>query len=266
LLAGKRKPISPKVRFEVFKRDSFRCQYCGRSAPDVILEVDHIQPVKEGGTNDLMNLITSCRECNQGKKDRVLDDKSMLEKQKKQLEELNERRLQLEMMLKWREELLRMEEETISKLSQKWTQLTGGRYGLNQNGLKTLRKIVKRFGVSEVLESMDIAAEQYFVTDEKGVITHESAEEAFNKISGICANRKKFREKPYLKDLHYIRGIARNKCPYYFDDDLALSLLEKAYLCGASIESLKEFTLSIRNWTQFREGLEQFIEAHDQHP
>jgi len=65
----RREPIPPSVRFEVLRRDGFRCQYCGRSSSDgdVILEVDHIVPVSKGGTNDLNNLITSCRECNRGK-------------------------------------------------------------------------------------------------------------------------------------------------------------------------------------------------------
>ena len=39
---GQRKTLSKKIRFEVFKRDKFTCQYCGRMSPDVILEVDHI--------------------------------------------------------------------------------------------------------------------------------------------------------------------------------------------------------------------------------
>ena len=50
----KRKNLPKKIRFEVFKRDSFTCQYCGRMAPDVILEVDHILPVAEGGTNNII--------------------------------------------------------------------------------------------------------------------------------------------------------------------------------------------------------------------
>jgi 5-methylcytosine-specific restriction endonuclease McrA len=47
--------ISKKIRFEVFKRDSFICQYCGRSAPNVTLEVDHIEPISKGGTDDILN-------------------------------------------------------------------------------------------------------------------------------------------------------------------------------------------------------------------
>lgn len=64
---GERKPIPNYIRFQVFKRDRFTCQYCGRSG--VELEVDHIQPVANGGTNDLDNLITACKDCNRGKRD-----------------------------------------------------------------------------------------------------------------------------------------------------------------------------------------------------
>lgn len=63
----KRKPVSNKTRFEVLRRDGFKCRYCGRSAPEVILNVDHIVPVEQGGTNDIGNLVTACFECNNGK-------------------------------------------------------------------------------------------------------------------------------------------------------------------------------------------------------
>ena len=94
-----RKSISKKLRFEVFKRDGFKCQYCGESAPDVILNVDHINPVSKGGDNDVMNLITSCFACNSGKSDREISDNSIIERQRAQLQELSERREQLEMMI-----------------------------------------------------------------------------------------------------------------------------------------------------------------------
>lgn len=63
----KRKPISKKLRFEVFKRDLFTCQYCGSKPPKSILEIDHIKPVSKGGNNAEDNLITSCFDCNRGK-------------------------------------------------------------------------------------------------------------------------------------------------------------------------------------------------------
>lgn len=62
-----RKAIPNYIRFQVFKRDKFTCQYCGRSG--VELEVDHITPVANGGANDIDNLITACKDCNRGKRD-----------------------------------------------------------------------------------------------------------------------------------------------------------------------------------------------------
>lgn len=59
--------VSPRTRFETFKRDDFTCRYCGRKTPEVVLEVDHIVPKCEGGSDDQINLATSCWECNRGK-------------------------------------------------------------------------------------------------------------------------------------------------------------------------------------------------------
>lgn len=68
--------LSKTRRFEVFKRDGFICQYCGQRPDDgvTILEVDHIEPRARGGTDDELNLITSCQECNSGKNAKRLAD------------------------------------------------------------------------------------------------------------------------------------------------------------------------------------------------
>lgn len=65
--------ISKRVRFEIFKRDKFTCQYCGRRPPDVTLELDHIVARCEGGTDAPENLTTSCLPCNRGKSGVPLD-------------------------------------------------------------------------------------------------------------------------------------------------------------------------------------------------
>ena len=69
---NKRQSISKKLRFDVFKRDGFECQYCGAHPPASILHCDHINPVANGGKNDIDNLITSCDACNLGKGARLL--------------------------------------------------------------------------------------------------------------------------------------------------------------------------------------------------
>jgi hypothetical protein len=56
-----------RQRFEIFKRDNWTCQYCGRRAPAVEIQVEHVRPVSKGGSHDMWNLVTACRECNAGK-------------------------------------------------------------------------------------------------------------------------------------------------------------------------------------------------------
>ena len=66
----KRKPIKPSLRFEILKRDGYRCQMCGVTAKDgATLEIDHVTPVSKGGSNDADNLQVLCRDCNIGKSD-----------------------------------------------------------------------------------------------------------------------------------------------------------------------------------------------------
>lgn len=70
-----RKPIDEKLRFYIFERDNFKCEYCGSKKGthnNVILHVDHIIPVSKGGKNNICNLVTSCEKCNLGKGAKIL--------------------------------------------------------------------------------------------------------------------------------------------------------------------------------------------------
>lgn len=68
----RRKSTGKRLRFEVFKRDHFTCQYCGAQPPDIVLVVDHITAVADGGETSIDNLLTACTPCNQGKADKAL--------------------------------------------------------------------------------------------------------------------------------------------------------------------------------------------------
>lgn len=63
----KRKPISRRLRYEILRRDDYACRYCGVRAPDVVLTIDHVIPVSLGGTDDPVNLVAACKDCNAGK-------------------------------------------------------------------------------------------------------------------------------------------------------------------------------------------------------
>lgn len=62
-----RKALSKRLRFEIFKRDGFKCLYCGVSPTEKVLRVDHVKPVVDGGGDEPANLVTSCFDCNSGK-------------------------------------------------------------------------------------------------------------------------------------------------------------------------------------------------------
>ena len=178
-----------------FKRDSFTCQYCGAKAPDVLLHVDHIEPVAGGGSNDLLNLITACGACNLGKAAVPLDEHAVLERKRKQLAELQERREQIEMMAQWHAGMLEIDAAEVDAVVALWTELTGGRWGFSEFGLKATRKHVREFGLDEVMTSLRIAAEQYF-KEVDGRVTSDSINHALDKVGGICHNRRRWKNVP----------------------------------------------------------------------
>ena len=59
--------VSKALRFEVLRRDKLTCRYCGLTASEAELHVDHIHPKTLGGTDTLDNLVTACKDCNIGK-------------------------------------------------------------------------------------------------------------------------------------------------------------------------------------------------------
>lgn len=60
--------ISRNLRFEILRRDGYRCHYCGATAADTRLTVDAVIPQALGGSHaDPANLVTACEECNGGK-------------------------------------------------------------------------------------------------------------------------------------------------------------------------------------------------------
>lgn len=68
------KRSSAQLRHIVFERDSFTCQYCGDKGNAKTLFIDHVKPVRFGGTNDIDNLVTACPKCNTLKGAKDLSD------------------------------------------------------------------------------------------------------------------------------------------------------------------------------------------------
>ncbi len=59
------------TRFNVFLRDRFSCQYCGRRFPTHELTFDHVVPRSWGGRTTWTNVVTACGACNLRKRNRT---------------------------------------------------------------------------------------------------------------------------------------------------------------------------------------------------
>lgn len=241
-MSERREPIPKKMRFEVFKRDSFTCQYCGRMAPDVILEVDHIKPVSKGGKTELLNLVTSCKDCNRGKGPRSLDDNSAIRKQQQQLKDLSDKNEQLEMMLKWRDSIKDFKEKEVDAFVKAFNEYCG--CGLNDNGKKNVRKMLKNYSIIELLDALDESVSEYY----NG--SSDSANEVFNKVS-VIAHYKRNPMTDSQKQIFYLRKILINRISY-INKQAAYVLIKKALESGTTFEEVKDICVSCRNWSDFK--------------
>ena len=252
---AKRKNLSKSVRFEVFKRDSFKCQYCGKSAPDVVLEVDHIIPVSKGGDNDISNLITACFDCNRGKRDKKLTDKQSVKLQKEELDKLNARREQIEMIAEWRKELSNLMNESIDKIVEIINQEFYLELNLTDYERRNFSKRIKKYGVKETLNSSLIAFERY-----------DDIETALSKIDGILYMRKLEEYDP--EKAAYVRLLSLVKRRFnYFNYKVAYCLIDKLYANGYDEyyfdeELITKLIYSCSSWSEFKRRMEAEIEKY----
>ena len=254
-MGAKRKTLSKKTRFEVFKRDSFKCQYCGAASPESVLVVDHIDPISKNGADEMVNYITACQPCNAGKSDRKLGDNTTLAKQKAQLDDLNERREQLEMMLQWRSGMKDIGESQVDAALSHWKQATPN-FNLKDESLNKLRKLVKDFGLSHVLDAIDTSSQQYYKYDDEGNLLRESVELAWQKLGGV-ARVKAMPESE--RQLHYIKGILRNRLSHIPYD--IMKFLEYAAQDGVPLDDMKLEARGARTWNQYVDFLVEAREA-----
>ena len=62
------------TRKNIFLRDNYTCQYCGKTGN---LTIDHIVPRSKGGEDVWENVVTCCVRCNNRKGDRMPEEEGM---------------------------------------------------------------------------------------------------------------------------------------------------------------------------------------------
>jgi len=151
----KREQISKKIRFEVFKRDGFICQYCGKTPPEVTLEIDHLKPVSKKGTDNINNLITACFDCNRGKRNIELDklpntvnqNFEILKEQQDQLKEYQK-------LINKIEKKLNIEIEQVNTEFKEWWT---NRELTEKFKKTTVKMFIKKIGVTKTKDAMNQA-------------------------------------------------------------------------------------------------------------
>ena len=256
-----RETIRKSVRFEVFKRDSFTCQYCGQKSPDVVLEIDHITPVSGGGDNDILNLVTACKACNSGKSDRQLSKNSAVEKRRMQLEDLEERRNQLQMLHDWHMSLVDLNDQAVDLAQSLWFESIGEPgFSLTDKARDEIRKLIKRHGFDAICSAVREAAEAALrsprIENQRDDVTNEW----FWKVGRIVSVQKLRSEDPGAARLLYIRGICRNRFAYCNERE-ALRLLQRAYGLGVGVAWMETTSKKCRCWSEWRNLMEDAIET-----
>lgn len=173
----KRKPISLRVRFNIFKRDSFTCQYCGKTPPSTVLEVDHLIPVSKGGENIDDNLITSCFDCNRGKSDINLTELPQTTAQK--LESIKERELQYKEYQKLLLSIDSRVNREVEVVNDKFKVYFPGNI-FTERFKTSVKKFIDKLGLVCVLGCLDLACTRIY-----------DAEKATSYFCGICWNKIK---------------------------------------------------------------------------
>lgn len=198
--------ISKKIRFEVFKRDGFQCAYCGKSPPEIILEIDHIDPISKGGTDDINNLITSCFDCNRGKRNILLD--KIPSKLIDNLEILKEK----ENQFKEYKKLIKKIENRFNKqikelegvLDYYFPEHPDFVYRFEDSFKKiTLKRFFELLPFEKIKQALTMACEKFFRDYEKTDNVDKQDDFRYSAIKyfcGICWNKIKKTKPPYERD------------------------------------------------------------------
>ncbi len=169
--------ISKKIRFEVFKRDGFTCQYCGNAPPKVTLEIDHINPKSEGGADTINNFLTACFDCNRGKRNIPLT--KIPGGLRENLEILKEKELQLSEYNKFIAKIEKRIQKEIEEISSIYHEYFS-EYVLSESFKNTsIKQFLKYLPKSIIKEAMDLACSRM------------NSNKSIKYFCGICWNKIK---------------------------------------------------------------------------
>lgn len=223
----KRKIVGKKLRFDVFKRDGFQCVYCGKTPPEVTLEIDHIEPVSKGGTNDINNLVSACFDCNRGKRNIRLTKTP--NKTSENIAILKEQEDQLQEYRKLLRKISRRINADIKKINSVYEKAYQGWSFSESFKVGSLKKFLTLLPKEEIIEALNIAIDR-FVDDSDRVIPY---------FCGICWNKIKSKSEPDFHNFNKLKQYWKNqpRGTGYLPDKYLKHWISN-YSCGDIMEAM----------------------------
>lgn len=173
-----RASISKKLRFDVFKRDRFQCAYCGAHPSEtVLLEIDHIRPVADGGTDEMDNLVTACFNCNRGKGAEPLT--SVPQSLEEKADEVAEHEAQLRAFYEVLAAKKKRRDDELWEIANHYMDAYGESRIL-RSYMASIRKFIDLLNFYEVQEAMELACNRM-----------DDCHSAFRYFCGVCWNKIK---------------------------------------------------------------------------
>lgn len=146
--------VGKRLRFEILKRDNFRCCYCGRTPGVVELYVDHVIPRAKGGSDEPSNLVTTCFDCNAGKSDIHLHE--LDERVGTPAEEIRSRLAQAQALLEAQREVEDMRTVLVEELEREWDSVVGVTLPITVK--RALKNLVDKNTIEEISKGMEAVA------------------------------------------------------------------------------------------------------------
>ncbi len=150
-----RKSTGTRLRFEVFKRDGFRCVYCGATPLQEPLHADHVVPVAAGGTTTADNLVTSCMKCNAGKGAVPLERRALSAPDKESLQAQADHLKQLREYMALQKEIDATKAAAVEVIAARWEQTVGP---MTQEMFNRLPALLESWGHERLIKAIDITA------------------------------------------------------------------------------------------------------------
>lgn len=231
---------SKKLRFSIFKRDNFTCQYCGKAPPNAILEVDHVVSRKDGGGDEEINLITACFTCNRGKGKRSVGvDKLRKGGLKKEIEILKEEKDQLVAYYDFLKQRNKYEKQKLNVFQAAWKEASGDSNSLTESGLKSIIRLTENYRAEDIFRAIKIT------WDKKWGDNHN---DQFKYMCGVLKNLKLERDSPEeadrLKKAHSVKYKISHACGYFNE-----KIYWKWVNDGIDIDEILELSTNNCNWT-----------------